>query len=69
MSLFIGTTRDNFNGRSVTRLEYEAFESMAIKEMRKVAAAMRSRWTGNGGLVPAPHHHPHHAPGSATARA
>lgn len=54
VSLFIGTTRDNFNGRSVTRLEYEAFESMAIKEMRKVAAAMRSRWTDNGGLVRTP---------------
>ena len=65
MSLFIGTTRDNFNGRSVTRLEYEAFESMAIKEMRKVAAAMRSRWTDNGGLVRSPPT----LPGSATARA
>ena len=51
VSVFIGTTRDNFNGKIVERLEYEAFESMAVKEMRKVAAAMRSQWTGNGGLV------------------
>jgi molybdopterin synthase catalytic subunit len=51
VSVFIGTTRDNFNGKTVTRLEYEAFESMAVKEMRKVCAAMRSRWTTNGGLV------------------
>ena len=65
MSLFIGTTRDNFNGRSVIGLEYEAFESMAIKEMRKVAAAMRSRWTDNGGLVRSPPP----SPASATARA
>ncbi len=51
VSVFIGTTRDNFNGKAVVRLEYEAFESMAIKEMRKVCAAMRSRWTTNGGLA------------------
>jgi molybdopterin synthase catalytic subunit len=51
VSVFIGTTRDNFNGKAVVRLEYEAFESMAIKEMRKVCAAMRSQWTTNGGLA------------------
>jgi molybdopterin synthase catalytic subunit len=51
VSVFIGTTRDSFNGKAVVRLEYEAFESMAIKEMRKVCAAMRSRWTTNGGLT------------------
>ena len=25
-SLFVGTTRDNFQGRKVVRLEYEAYE-------------------------------------------
>ena len=51
VSVFIGTTRDNFNGKAVVRLEYEAFESMAVKEMRKVCAAMRTQWTTNGGLA------------------
>ena len=39
VALFIGTTRDNFNGRPVEQLEYEAYDSMAVKEMRKVFTA------------------------------
>ncbi|XP_075922957.1 molybdopterin synthase catalytic subunit-like [Petromyzon marinus] len=44
VSLFIGVTRDSFEARRVVRLEYEAYESMAITEMRKVCAAMRHQW-------------------------
>ena len=32
---FVGTTRDHNDGRTVTRLEYEAYPEMAIAEMRK----------------------------------
>lgn len=33
---FLGTTRDNFGGKTVTRLEYEAYDVMAIKKMEEV---------------------------------
>ncbi|MEW6270471.1 MAG: molybdenum cofactor biosynthesis protein MoaE [Thermodesulfobacteriota bacterium] len=42
--LFIGTTRDNNEGRQVERLEYEAYADMAEKEIAKIAAAARERW-------------------------
>ena len=41
---FTGVVRDNSRGRSVTHLEYEAFESMAVAEMRKIAAEIGERW-------------------------
>ena len=34
---FAGTTRQTNAGRQVTRLEYEAYEPMALSEMRKLA--------------------------------
>ncbi|KJE93549.1 molybdenum cofactor synthesis protein 2 large subunit [Capsaspora owczarzaki ATCC 30864] len=40
VSLFVGTTRDTFNGRKVVRLEYEAYPSMAEKEMRKIGRTL-----------------------------
>jgi molybdopterin synthase catalytic subunit len=42
---FVGTTRNENAGRRVRRLEYEAFASMATKEMRGLAAAAVRRWT------------------------
>ncbi len=42
--LFLGTTRDNTAGRRVERLEYEAFETMAVKEMRRLAQRARRQW-------------------------
>ena len=44
-ALFVGTTRDNFAGKAVTRLEYEAYEPMALKEMAAIADAARTKWT------------------------
>jgi molybdopterin synthase catalytic subunit len=41
---FIGTTRDNNDDRSVTRLEYEAYPEMALAELRKIAATATQRW-------------------------
>src|SRR5260370_1382320 len=41
---FTGIVRDNSRGRAVTHLEYEAFESMAVAEMRKIAAEIGERW-------------------------
>lgn len=33
---FLGTTRDNFDGRKVITLEYEAFEEMAVKKLEEI---------------------------------
>jgi molybdopterin converting factor subunit 1 len=44
IALFVGTTRDENDGRRVVRLEYEAYEDMAIREMRAIGAEMRQRW-------------------------
>jgi molybdopterin synthase catalytic subunit len=41
---FTGTTRRTNAGRRVVRLEYEAHERMAIREMRRLAAEAKRRW-------------------------
>merc|ERR1719386_480702 len=41
VSVFIGTTRDNFQGKEVLRLEYEAYEPMAVKQIHRVIAKAR----------------------------
>lgn len=41
---YLGTTRDNADGRRVLHLEYEAYQSMALKELRRLCEAMRTRW-------------------------
>ena len=42
--VFTGTTRRTNAGRRVVRLEYEAHETMAIREMRRLAAEAKRRW-------------------------
>ena len=44
ISLFIGTVRKQTKGRRVLRLEFEAYESMAISEMRKIAERAKGKW-------------------------
>ena len=44
IATFIGTTRDNFDGKRVLRLEYEAYRPMAQSEMMAVCTRMRERW-------------------------
>ncbi|EDO45567.1 predicted protein [Nematostella vectensis] len=44
VSLFVGTTRDNFEGKNVVRLEYEAYIPMASSEMRKICKLAREKW-------------------------
>ena len=41
---FVGTTRENNVGRKVLRLEYEAYEAMALSEIRKLAEEAGRRW-------------------------
>jgi molybdopterin synthase catalytic subunit len=42
--VFTGTTRRTNAGRRVVRLEYEAHESMALREMRRLGATAKRRW-------------------------
>ncbi|XP_032940992.1 molybdopterin synthase catalytic subunit isoform X1 [Catharus ustulatus] len=44
VSLFIGTTRNNFKGRKVIHLEYEAYSSMAETEIKKICRDVRQKW-------------------------
>ncbi|KAK3098543.1 hypothetical protein FSP39_020482 [Pinctada imbricata] len=44
VSMFIGTTRDNFDGKKVLRLEYEAYIPMARKKMTEVCDQIRQKW-------------------------
>ncbi len=41
---FVGTTRENNVGRKVLLLEYEAYEAMALSEIRKLAEEAGRRW-------------------------
>ncbi|XP_066274300.1 molybdopterin synthase catalytic subunit-like isoform X2 [Branchiostoma lanceolatum] len=44
ISVFIGTTRNNFDGKKVLWLEYEAYKTMAETELRKICGQIRERW-------------------------
>ena len=45
--MFVGTTRDSFGGKSVIKLEYEAYEEMAIKELETICENIRGLWAVN----------------------
>lgn len=44
IDVFIGTVRDQTKGKRVVRLEFEAYEKMALNEMKKIADEMIQRW-------------------------
>ncbi len=44
VNVFLGTVRNNSKGKIVTRLEFEAYEPMALKELQKVADAANEKW-------------------------
>ena len=43
-TLFLGTVRDVNDGRAVTGIEYSAYEPMAEREMRAIAAEAVEQW-------------------------
>lgn len=45
-SMFVGTTRDHFKGKKVLKLEYEAYEPMALKKLNQLCCKVRQKWTG-----------------------
>lgn len=42
--VFVGTVRNQTKGKRVVRLEFEAYDPMAEKEMRKIADQITERW-------------------------
>lgn len=59
VATFVGATRRENAGRAVTRLEYEAHDTMAVREMRRLGEEACRRWGLAGvalvhrvGLVP-----------------
>ena len=44
IDLFIGTVRNTTKGKPVIRLEFEAYENMALKEMQKIADEAYAKW-------------------------
>lgn len=44
LCLFVGLVRDHNRGRTVVRLEYEAYEEMALPLMQEIAAETGRRW-------------------------
>ncbi|KAG8456640.1 hypothetical protein GDO86_002426 [Hymenochirus boettgeri] len=44
VSLFIGTTRNTFEGKKVVRLEYESYIPMAEMEIKKILKDIREKW-------------------------
>jgi len=44
VNVFIGTVRNNAHGKNVLWLEYEAYETMAVGEIRKIIDEASQRW-------------------------
>ena len=44
VNVFIGTVRNTAHGKNVLWLEYEAYESMAVSEIRKIIDEAANRW-------------------------
>ena len=44
LCLFVGVVRNENGGRAVLRLEYEAYEEMALPLMAEIEAETRARW-------------------------
>lgn len=44
INVFIGTVRNETKGRKVIRLEFEAYESMAMCELNKIADDVFKKW-------------------------
>lgn len=44
INVFIGTVRNHTKGKKVVRLEFEAYEAMAMSEMQKIADEVLTKW-------------------------
>ena len=44
VNLFVGVVRSSSLGREVTKLEYEAYDAMALREMERICVQVESDW-------------------------
>jgi molybdopterin synthase catalytic subunit len=51
ISVFVGTVRNTAHGKNVVWLEYEAYEGMAVAEIRKIIDEASQRWPILGSAV------------------
>jgi molybdopterin synthase catalytic subunit len=51
VNVFIGTVRSKTAEKKVIRLEYEAYEPMAILEIRKIIDVAKEKWTLKGWAI------------------
>ncbi len=51
VNVFIGTVRNTAHNKNVVWLEYEAYESMAVAEIRKIIDEASKRWPLQGWAV------------------
>ena len=49
--VFVGTVREFTQGEEVVSLEFEAYENMALKEMKKIATEAQAKWKLNAVLL------------------
>jgi molybdopterin synthase catalytic subunit len=45
IDVFIGTVRSATKGKTVVRLEFDAYQNMALKEMKKIADEALQKWS------------------------
>lgn len=51
INLFVGTVRNQTQGKPVLKLDFEAYVPMALSEMRKIAAYAQEKWTAKKFLI------------------
>jgi molybdopterin synthase catalytic subunit len=44
IDVFVGTVRNHNNSKEVVRLEFEAYDAMAVKKMEELAQQAKNRW-------------------------
>ena len=51
IDVFIGAVRNMTKGKQVVRLEFEAYEAMALREMEKIAKDVCAKWPVHNMLI------------------
>lgn len=51
INLFVGTVRNQTQGKQVLKLDFEAYVPMAISEMRKIAEQAQEKWQAKKVLI------------------
>lgn len=51
ITLFVGTVRNQTQGKAVIQLDFEAYVPMALSEMQKIAKKAREKWSAKKILI------------------